>query len=150
MFPSGHPTLLNYCDRTRTGIFNVVWPVGSELHYWNKLLKFILLIQRASLHFHGIWNTYFMYSSWTKQFFLEGTKDFCLGVKKSDLLAHVSPHLICRQDMHLDSSLWTSNYAVIIFINSIEKGPSWETKICSPNQRGSQSMQSEVSLSLWN
>ena len=36
MFPSGHPskywlgsTLLNFSDRTRTGVFSVIWPLAS-------------------------------------------------------------------------------------------------------------------------
>ena len=38
VFPSGHPskyyprpTLLDFSDRTRTGIFNVVWPLAKEI-----------------------------------------------------------------------------------------------------------------------
>ena len=37
VFPGGHPskywldsTLLNFSDRTRTGVFNVIWPLASE------------------------------------------------------------------------------------------------------------------------
>ena len=37
MFPSGHPskywlgsTLLNFSDRTRTGVFSVIWPLAKE------------------------------------------------------------------------------------------------------------------------
>ena len=39
MFPGGHPskywlgsTLLNFSDRTRTGVFNVIWPLAFESH----------------------------------------------------------------------------------------------------------------------
>jgi len=37
-------------------------------------------------------------------FYFKGTKDICLEVRRPDRLAHFSPHLICLQGMHLDSS----------------------------------------------
>ena len=30
IFPQAGPTLLNFSDRTRTGVFNVVWPLPRE------------------------------------------------------------------------------------------------------------------------
>ena len=42
VFPGGHPskywlgsTLLNFSDRTRTGVFNVIWPLSSDEGKWS-------------------------------------------------------------------------------------------------------------------
>ena len=47
VFPGGHPskywldsTLLNFGDRTRTGVFNVIWPLAFE---HSKLTLFVIL-----------------------------------------------------------------------------------------------------------
>ena len=51
MFPGGHPskyypdpTLLNFADRTRSGVFNVVWSLATNIGLPNnKYLAFISL-----------------------------------------------------------------------------------------------------------
>jgi hypothetical protein len=68
-------------------------------------------------------------------FYFKVTKDICLEVRRPDRMAYFLPHLISIQGMHLDPSRWTSNYAVIILINSMEHFPSWKTKSCWTSQR---------------
>ena len=63
-------------------------------------------------------------------FYFKGTQDICLGHRTPDRLAQFPPHLKCLQGMHLDPSHWTSNYALIILINSLQQDPSWQTKVC--------------------
>ena len=67
-------------------------------------------------------------NSRTAFFLVQFTKDICLGfklpVQPSSPLA--STHML--QNMHLDSSRLTSNYAVIILINSKEQVPFCKTK----------------------
>ena len=69
MFPGGHPskywrdsTLLNFSDRTRTGVFNVIWPLTLASHNY-------ILFQPLSLSlelFPGIQSM--ATSHWTHQF----------------------------------------------------------------------------------
>ena len=47
MFPGGHPSkywlssmLLNFSDRTRTGVFSMIWPLAKE---WSKTWQLILI-----------------------------------------------------------------------------------------------------------
>jgi hypothetical protein len=93
------------------------------------ILNSILLLQWLSLRFFGfkahILCTAHKLNS-HRASYLKGT---CLGVGNPNRLAHLSPHLVCLQGTHLDTLRWTSNYAVIILINSMEQGPTWKKGI---------------------
>ena len=60
VFPGGHPskywldsTLLNFSDRTRTGVFNVIWPLAFE---GLKFILFVLLLwNREKVEVCRVW-----------------------------------------------------------------------------------------------
>ena len=59
MFPGGHPskywldsTLLNFSDRTRTGVFNVIWPLAFESHKFT-LFQPLTSLQKGELEFEN-------------------------------------------------------------------------------------------------
>ena len=59
MFPGGHPskywldsTLLNFSDRTRTGVFNVIWPLAFESHKFT-LFQPLTSLQKGEVEFEN-------------------------------------------------------------------------------------------------
>ena len=59
MFPGGHPskywldsTLLNFSDRTRTGVFNVIWPLAFESGKFT-LFQPLTSLQKGELEFEN-------------------------------------------------------------------------------------------------
>ena len=63
VFPGGHPSkywlmLLNFSDRTRTGVFNMIWPLARAQENVNRLLfqqhKYILTYMRYLERFQQI------------------------------------------------------------------------------------------------
>ena len=61
MFPGGHPskyypdpTLLNFADRTRSGAFNVVWPLATE---HSEIPVFMVLSQHKYGKYHKFYSS---------------------------------------------------------------------------------------------